>query len=436
MTVMLPGKRVSRFSYLIRALIAALVLVVFSVWMVGRSTGITSSDAEVYTEVPVAAGVITTGAPVRYHGIKVGEIGSIEPGTESSRVGLAIDKQMIGKIPSTVMVRVLPRTFFGDIYIQMVRRPGSPDGGSSLSDGDEVSVDDGPDAINLYNIFTKMNDLIGEVKPDQLNVALAAVNRAIGGRGEELGVMIDDWWAASKELEDSVTEFIEATPTFRKVAESLQRATPAIVDTLGSVSNISRGIVDHQDQLSAFFASASGYLDTVGSFVARQRKNLITVVDSTGKILHVVGDNPNGITRTLREAEKFGKAGSIAFRGGRFTITATPTFSQPMPYTAADCPEYGDLRGSDCHGATSEFGVGPVREPGEDGGTVLNPPKREATPSSFGGPEVINGAAEAKTLGELEKSLGAPTSSSDDEPTAATSVMLGPLVRGSEVKVS
>lgn len=431
MTVMLPGQPVSRASYAVRALIAGVLILAFSVWMVARSTGVLSSDPKVYAEVPVSAGLIQAGAPVRYHGIKVGEITAIDAGTSSSRVSLTIDQNAIGDIDRSVMVRVLPRTFFGDIYLQLVPTPGSADGQHDpLTPGSTLAVDDGPDAVNLYGIFTKMSDLISEVQPEQLNVALAAVNRAIGGRGDELGVMIDDWWAASQELEDTVDAFLAATPKFRRVAESLRRATPDVLATLNSVTNISRGIAEHQDQLAAFFTAASGFVTATGTFVAQQQKNLITVLDSTGKILATVADNPSGITRTVLEASKFGAAGTVLFSSGRFNITAVPTFSDPMPYTAADCPTYGSLRGAQCFGTGSAAGVGPVRKPGEGNGTVLQR-KPTVKPSSYTGPEVIDGAAEAPALGRLE---GAATQKdAPGSPNPATVLMLGPMVRGNQV---
>lgn len=436
MTVMLPGQPVSRFSYALRALIAGVLILAFSVWMVARSTGVLSTDPKVYAEVPVSAGLIQSGAPVRYHGIKVGEISAIDAGTRSSRVGLTIDEGSLSDIPATVMARVVPRTFFGDIYVQLVPTAGSTATQQhSLTPGSTIAVDDGPDAVNLYGIFTKMSDLISQVQPEQLNVALAAVNRAIGGRGDELGVMIDDWWAASQELEDTVAEFLAATPEFARVAESLRRATPDVIATLNSVTNISRGIAEHQEQLAVFFTAAAGFVSATGEFVARERKNLVTVLDSTGKILATVAQNPEGITRTVREAGEFGAAGTVLFASGRFNITAVPTFSDPMPYTAADCPVYGKLRGAECFGTGSTAGVGPVRAPGERNGTVLQR-KPAAEPASYTGPEVIDGRAESPVLGRLEGAV-APGAvvpgTSAGAPNPATTLMLGPMVRGNQV---
>ena len=51
MTVMLPGKAVSRGRYAVRAVAAALIILLFSLWMVSRHTGTLSSEPTVYAEV-------------------------------------------------------------------------------------------------------------------------------------------------------------------------------------------------------------------------------------------------------------------------------------------------------------------------------------------------------------------------------------------------
>ena len=65
MSVMLPGNPVSRTSYILRAVIATALIVAFAIWMVARSTGVLETNPEIHAEVPVEAGLITTGAPVR-----------------------------------------------------------------------------------------------------------------------------------------------------------------------------------------------------------------------------------------------------------------------------------------------------------------------------------------------------------------------------------
>lgn len=328
MSVMLPGNPVSRTSYILRAVIATALIVAFAIWMVARSTGVLETNPEIHAEVPVEAGLITTGAPVRYHGVKVGEIASIDAGTTSSVVSLTIDDNYLSSIPDTVLMRVLPRTFFGDIYVALIDTPGASRS-RSLSDGDEIRIDDGPEAINLYDIFTKLSDVLAEVQPEKMNIALAAVSAAIGTSGGDLGIMIDDWWQTSRELESTMNRFIDATPRFRAVMESLRRATPAITDTLRSTTSISRGIVEHQENLDAFLASASGFVGSVAPFLAQQRRNLITIVDSTATIASTVADNPSGVTDTSpRQANSVRRAPSCSPAAGSTSPRCRPSPSR------------------------------------------------------------------------------------------------------------
>ena len=469
MTIMLPGRQVSKAGYIFRALVATALLLAFALYMISRSTGLFDDTAQVHAEIPVEAGLISPGAPVRYNGVKVGNIDSIEAGTTSSRIGLAVDRSMMKSIPDNVQVRVAPRTFFGDIYIQLI--PGSGESTGKLRGGADLPVDSGADAVNLYDVFTKLSTLLGEVKPEKMNVALSTVSRAIGDRGDELGIMIDDWWVASRELESTMNRFLDATPKFRAVVESLRRATPEVIRTLSSTTSISRGIVENRDQLVAMMSSAAGYLDSVTPFVAAQRRNLITIIDSTSTIMSTVADNPDGLSTTLAEADKFGAAGTVLFASGKFNITAVPTFSQPMPYTAADCPHYGNLRGQRCFGTGPRQGVGPVRAPGAPNGTILNPPRGEnESPDTTSGDKttrdpasgrntsgrnksgagnsgtdgsrqsatresVIDGAAENEPLSNLESTVTGKRSSAKGTPSAATKLMVGPMVRGMQLKV-
>lgn len=243
-----------------------------------------------------------------------------------------------------------------------------------------------------------------------------------------------------------MNRFLDATPKFRAVVESLRRATPDVIKTLASTTSISRGIVENRDQLVAMMSSAAGYLDSVTPFVAAQRKNLITIIDSTSTIFSTVADNPDGLSTTLAEADKFGAAGTILFATGKFNITAVPTFSQPMPYTAADCPHYGNLRGQQCFGTSTRQGVGPVRAPGEPNGTILNPPRGEdespermsperMSPEGISREAVIDGAAENEPLSNLESTVTGKRSSATGTPSPATKLMVGPMVRGMKVQV-
>lgn len=400
----------SRARLALRGALAVLVGLLVAVTMVLRGSGNLQRDPVVVVAVPASAGLITGEAPVRYSGVNIGKISGIDSGTESSVVHMQIDAGSIGQVPSTVLARVVPRTFFGDIYIQLVDAPNHPVG-AALEDGDTIVADTGPDAVALYGVYRKMVDVLDQMQPQKMQTALTALGNALGGRGETVGRIVDRLGSASRTLTPAAEQFLAATPEFRSIMSALDSATPDVLATLTAVTSVSQRMVDHGDQVAAMFGSAAGFASVAASFVGERRDQITTVMDSTGTILATTAANPAGLVDTLSKAETFGAAGARVFATGKFNITAVPTFQGPLPYSAADCPHYGDEYGADCGG-----GQAPSSPPAVQG--------------------VVDTGREAPVLNILESSLRENSAAEPGAvPNPATVVMLGPMVRGSEVTV-
>jgi len=385
-------------AFAVRGAIALLVAVVAGTAMIMRGTGQLHRDPEVVVGIPASAGLVNADAPVRYHGVNVGRISGIDSGVESSRVRLQIDADAIGSIPASVVVRVVPRTFFGDIYIQLV---GDGAGAAPLSDGDELRIDESPDAVALYDVYTRLVDVLDRMQPQQMQVALSALAQALDGRGETVGRIVDRLAAAAPTLTPAVQALLDATPDLRTVLQAVDTATPDVVATLAAATGVSRTIVENKKDVADTIGAAASFASVLTGFVGEQQDRIITVVDSAGAVLATTAADPAGLTGTLDRARTFGAAGARVFATGHFDIVAVPTFTEPMPYTAADCPRYGDLAGA--------CGPSPV-----DGGP-----------------------SEQRALDALRDRLLEDTTASADpaRTNPLAPVMLGPLVRGTEVRV-
>ncbi|WP_430335361.1 MCE family protein [Rhodococcus sp. ACT016] len=387
-------------AFALRGAIALLVAVVAGGAMVMRGTGQLQRDPEVVVGIPASAGLVNGEAPVRYHGVNVGRISGIDSDVESSRVRLQIDADAIGSIPASVVVRVVPRTFFGDIYIQLVGDRAN-DAAAPLSDGDELRIDESADAVALYDVYTRLVDVLDRMQPQQMQTALSTLARALDGRGATVGRIVDRLAAAAPTLTPAVQSLLDSTPEFRTVLQAVDAATPDVVATLAAATGVSRTVVEKQGDVADTIGAAAGFAAVLTGFVGEQQDKIITVVDSAGTVLATTAADPNGLTGTLDRARTFGAAGARVFATGHFDIVAVPTFADPMPYTAADCPSYGDLGGA-CGPSTV------------DGG----PREQQAL-------DVLRN----RLLGNTTASEG-PASTNPLAP-----VLLGPLVRGTEVRV-
>jgi len=400
--------------------------------LLARASGHLERTTDVYVGVPVAAGLISTQAPVRYHGVNVGQIAEIQSGANVSRVRLAMNSDAVSHVPQSVVARVVPRTFFGDIYLRLVDGPGASIHG--LAAGDTIAIDSSPDAMALYDMFTKIVTVFSQIKPERMQTALTAISQALRGRGREIGSSIDDLSVSADALAPELDRLLDSTPQFRDVLAALDTATPDIIATLSATTNIANRMVADRKFTSALDAVA-GFGSLLTSFLNDNRQQLITVADSAGRILATTAANPDGLTGTLSGAAAFGTAGARVFATSKFNITAVATFAGPMPYTPADCPVYGTRSGAHCDLSGPALVPAPRTADSPRLPAADLPTHQIATipPAVEPAPPVVDSAGQAHALAVLQNQL-LPQQNPSNQPNIATVLMLGPLVRGTEVR--
>ena len=406
----------------VRGLVATVVAVVVAVFLVARGAGLLDRGATVTALLPSDAGRIPVNAPVYHLGVKVGDVresvGGVpgddgEPGTE---VAMLVADEHADRIPADAVVRAVPRTLFGDVRLDLVSPAGrSRSTAATLGDGDRPLADRSDEAVLLYDVFTRASDLLSSIKPDRLQVTLTALDRALDGRGELLGRMIEDADRAGADLAPALENAAAASADIAYLAEDLAEASPGILDTLQEATRLSQIVLDRPGSLGRLLDA--GLATTRSGVVMADRTvaGAITLVHDTGEVFDVTARNPHGVIRTLYAMRPMGEAGYAAFETGRFAITAVPSFADPMPYGPEDCPSYPGLAGSTCGGP-----VRPDRDPGL----------------------TVNAASEREALRELQAAAasdpGSPVPPPADPaagPDAAAWTMLGPLVRGTEVEI-
>lgn len=416
----------------VRGAVVSVVAVVVAVFLVARGAGALDTGATVTTVLPAAAGRVPVNAPVHHLGVKVGEVRSStggvvdddEPGTA---LEMLIDSEHAGRIGSDVVVRAVPRTLFGDIRLELVGPGGAPRGG--LRDGDALAADRSDEAVLLYDVFTRASDLLGSVEPDRLQVTLTALDRALDGRGETLGRMIDEADRAGEQLSPALEESAAASAGIAYLAEDLGGAGPEILETLQEATRLSQIVLDRPDSLGRVLDAGLAAAGAGARMADGTVDGAIRLVDDTGVVFDRTARNPHGVIRTLYAMGPMGRAGTAAFSSGRFDITAVPSFADPMPYGPEDCPRYPDLAGSTCASA-------PAADRGP-GLTVNAASEREllrelqaAAAAEPGSPVPPPADPDADPDGGADAGAGAGA-----RPDAAAWTMLAPLVRGTEVTV-
>src|SRR5437588_662445 len=125
-------------------------------------------------------------ADVKLQGILVGRVSGVHVTGDQAVMTLQIDKSKIKQIPADVEARILPKTLFGEKFVDLV----IPNGGSNeapLKAGGVIQQDRSKTAIELQTVFKDLVPLLRALKPAELSIALSNLAEALHNRGEALG---------------------------------------------------------------------------------------------------------------------------------------------------------------------------------------------------------------------------------------------------------
>ena len=102
-----------------------------------------------------------------------------------ARIELALQPAAAKSIPDNVSARLLPKTLFGERYVELVLPAAVP--APAIRSGDVIPQDRSSSAIELEQVFDDLLPLLQAVQPAQLSATLNALATALDGRGKQLG---------------------------------------------------------------------------------------------------------------------------------------------------------------------------------------------------------------------------------------------------------
>ena len=122
-------------------------------------------------------------ADVKVRGVIVGQVMTVEAEGEGAALELGIKPDQIEAIPANVSAAILPKTLFGEKYIEL-NIPQDP-ASEALKDGDRIDQTKLP--IEVEKVLNDLYPLLRTVQPAELNYTLNALANALEGRGEKIG---------------------------------------------------------------------------------------------------------------------------------------------------------------------------------------------------------------------------------------------------------
>ena len=267
------------------AILAALLVAAVVFTYLAYTAAFTSTDKITVTS-PRAGLVMDRDAKVKYRGIQIGEVDSIEYAGDQAKLTLAIKSNEMRFIPSNAVVRIASTTVFGAKSVEFV--PPDEPSGSSLRPGAQVQA--ASVQLEVNTLFQTLTDVLHKVDPVHLNATLSALAEGLRGHGDDLGALMAGLNYYLQQLNPKLPTLQQDLQKTAVVANIYADAGPDFAKIFENAPALSDTIVDEQDNLNRTLLAATGLANNGTETLAPAENDYIAAVNRLRAPLKVAGE--------------------------------------------------------------------------------------------------------------------------------------------------
>ncbi|MEU8895265.1 MCE family protein [Nocardia sp. NPDC048505] len=321
-------------------------------------------------KVNVVAALTTTGdglpekADVKFRGVLVGAVKGVDVAAkgELQEVRIELKPELAEGVPSNVTARVVPSNLFAVTSVELVFNGPSDE---FLREGSVIQEDRSEGTIALQDTLTSVQRVLDKIDPVQFGRVLGTLSQALDGSGRMPGSTVErlDRWLLS--VDESIPDLGVMLGDFSESFRALNQSAPELLDVVNSSVQTARTIADRRAQLVALITGTSSTVDKVNDLFARNPDVGKQLTTGTADMFGALAADPQAITQAILNLGTSTNKLQSVFTWGpqqQMVWNLGLTFTPYKPWTAADCPRYGELAGPSCATAPTEAVLPPLPE--------------------------------------------------------------------------
>ncbi|MFC9993950.1 MCE family protein [Nocardia sp. NPDC127526] len=219
---------------------------------------------QVTVTAPRSGLVLDPEAKVKFRGVEIGRVATVDSTASGARVVLDIDPEMLKLVPANVSVDIRSTTVFGAKYINFMA-PAQPSR-ESLKPGAAILASSV--TVEFNTLFQHLSDILAQVEPEKLNATLQALGAALDGRGEDLGQILTAGDAVLRELNPVLPALRHDLQSTTAVTGLYSDTVPDLLHTTDNAAVTAATLVDGHSRLDALLANLIGLADTATPILA------------------------------------------------------------------------------------------------------------------------------------------------------------------------
>jgi len=351
----------------------AVVFLLFALTVAIYNKALPGQDGEKVTlQVDRIGNQLVVPADVKLDGIIIGRVSDAHTDGENTTLTLKIDPSRMKEIPADVVARILPKTLFGEKYVQLVA-PKATEVSDHLRPGATITEDHSSTAIELQTVFSHLVPLLKTLKPAELSIALSNLADALRDRGDALGKNLELVNTYFTRFNKDLPNFNHDISAFADLASNYADATPDLLTALRNFSINAHTFSVKKDTYAQFLLGTQGFAREATTVFGGNANRLITLAKVSKPVLDMYATYsdileclPNGLAiydRTRLE-QTFGA-------GPYLHISLTPVGDRGA-YTVTDKPLLTDLTKTKVP-TNNDHGCYGLPYDGESGVHAVNP---------------------------------------------------------------
>jgi len=309
---------------------------------------------------PNAGLQMSKGADVKYHGVLVGEVREVSSQGDGAILALALDPVSRERIPVGVQARLLPKTLFGEKYVELV--PPVEPTTTPIAEHTVIEIDASQEAVELNQLLDGALPLLRAVPPEKLAVTLTSIADALDGRGDRVGETFVKLGDIVRELNNEMPAITADLELLAQVLDEYRGALPDLLTVLENLTVTNRTVADQADQLKALWMSTADFSDETRVFLDRYQGRLIQFGEVTAPFLEVLAAYAPQYPCLFEGLTTLEPNVVDAFSGGRLDITLEITRDNGKYESGRDEPAWLRTFGPDCRGLPGPDVPGPERQ--------------------------------------------------------------------------
>ncbi|WP_370616257.1 MCE family protein [Mumia sp. Pv 4-285] len=274
-------------------------------------------------------------ADVKLRGVIVGRVSEISSDAGAATIHLMIDPDYQPLIPSDVEALIVPKTLFGEKFVDL--QPVSSSAGTPIESGDVIVQADLP--AEVENLLIDLDPILTALNPADLSFTLTALSEALDGQGEAIGETLETLEGYLQKITPLAPRIVEDITLLGETAQTYADVMPEVGETLRNAVVTGNTLTARKAQLQALFVETAAFATTADAFLDRSGQDFITLSKQSQPTLELFAEYAPTIGCVLLGIDRLKPGIDSAFRDHRAHATVEFAARSPRAYTRADAGE-------------------------------------------------------------------------------------------------